>query len=350
MGKAAIYNPYLDTLGGGERYTLTFAKVLAEVGYDVDIEWHDKSIKDKLSKRFALKLAQNINIIESINRGENYDICFWVTDGSIPTLRSRKNYLHFQVPFHDVNGKSLLNRMKLYRINKIICNSNFTKKVVDKEYGVDSVVLYPPVATDLYKPKRKINQICYISRFSNLTQYKGHEILIKQFKKLVKDVASSTGKKFVDWKLIFAGGTEVGAGEYLKKLKLQSKGYNIEFVESPTVEKLKDIFGQSKIFWSASGYGVDEIKNPEKTEHFGITLVESMSAGCIPIVYNAGGYKEIIGNGKNGYLWQNGKELIDITKKLVNESGLIRTFSKEAILASRKYGYEEFKKEVCNIV
>ena len=350
MGKAAIYNPYLDTLGGGERYTLTFAKVLAEVGYDVDVEWKDKTIKEKLSKRFGLKLPKNVNIVDSVNRGENYDVCFWVTDGSIPTLRSRKNYLHFQVPFHDVNGTSLLNKMKLFRIEKVICNSYFTKDAVDKEYGVDSIVLYPPVATDLYKPKRKINQICYVSRFSELTQNKGHEVIIKQFKHLVKDEVGRTKKGFENWKLVLAGGTEVGAFEYLKRLKRLSRGYNIEFVESPTVDVLKDIFGQSKIFWSGSGYKVDETKSPEKTEHFGITLVESMSAGCVPIVYDAGGHKEIIGNKQNGYLWKDKKDLLRLTRNVVKEKYLLKTISKNAISSAKRYGYETFKKEVLQII
>jgi len=244
--KAAIYNPYLDTLGGGERYTLTFAKVLAEIGYDVDIEWKEKSILDKLSKRFGLKFPSNLKIVDSVNRGENYNLIFWVSDGSIPTLRAIKNYIHFQFPFHDVNGSSLLNKMKLFRVNKIICNSKFTKNVIDKEYKVDSTVLYPPVGTDIYKPKRKINQLCYVARFSNLTQNKGHDVLIKQFKKLVKE------KKFQDWKLVLAGGVEVGSDVNLKNLKKLASGANIEFVESPSLEVLKDIFGKSKIFWLIS--------------------------------------------------------------------------------------------------
>ncbi|MEK7168643.1 MAG: glycosyltransferase [Patescibacteria group bacterium] len=342
--RAAIYNPYLDTLGGGERYTLTFAKVLAEEGFDVDVEWKNSDIKEKLSKRFGLKLPSNIQVVDSVNRGEIYDLIFWVSDGSIPTLRARKNYIHFQFPFHDVNGRSLLNKMKLFRVSKIICNSEFTKKVIDREYGIDSIVLYPPVATEIYKPKRKINQFCYVSRFSVLTQNKGHDILIKQFKKLVKE------KKMAGWKLVLAGGVEVGADENLRKLKYLAKGYNIEFIESPTVEVLKDIFGKSKIFWSGAGFNEDEKKNPEKVEHFGITLVEAMSAGCVPVVYNAGGPKEIIDNGKNGYLWQNGKELINITKKIVSESGALKKLSNEAIKSSKKYGYEEFKKQIKEII
>lgn len=342
--RAAIYNPYFDTLGGGERYTLTFAKVLAEEGYDVDVEWKDASIKEKLSNRFGLKLPTNLKIVDSVNRGEGYDLIFWVSDGSVPTLRATRNYIHFQFPFHDVNGSSLLNKMKLFRVNKIICNSAFTKNAIDKEYGVESVVLYPPVATDLYKPKRKLNQICYVSRFSNLTQNKGHDVLINNFKKLVKE------KKFKDWKLILAGGTEVGADLYLKKLKSMAKGTNVEFLESPSVDKLKDVFGNSKIFWSAAGFGEDEKRNPEKVEHFGITLVEAMSAGCVPVVFKAGGYKEIIDNGKDGFLWQNSKELIAQTKQVSYTSELLSEISKEAVKKSREYGYEKFKTKIKDIV
>lgn len=344
MGKAAIYNPYLDTLGGGERYTLSFAKVLAESGIDVDIQWHDLSIKDKLSQRFGLKLPDNIKIVENINRGEDYDICFWVSDGSIPTLRARKNYLHFQVPFHDVGGSSLINKMKLFRVNKVICNSDFTKKVVDKEYSVESVVLHPPVPTDLYKTKRKQNQICYVGRFSNLTQNKGHEVLIHQFKILQKT------KDFKDWKLVIAGGTEVGADEYLLRIKSLVKKSNIEIIESPSVDKLKDIYGLSKIFWSASGYGLDENKYPEKMEHFGITLVEAMSASCVPVVFGSGGHKEIIVNGFNGYLWQSKGELQRITKSIVQNKGEISNLSKNAVESSKKYDYEIFKEQVLQII
>lgn len=344
MGKAAIYNPYLDTLGGGERYTLTFAKALAESGYEVDIEWKDTSIIETMSKRFGIKLPKNISIVRSVNRGENYDICFWVSDGSIPTLRSRENILHFQVPFKDVNGTSLLNKMKLFRVNKVICNSYFTKKVVDKEYGVDSVVIYPPVEENMFKPKRKENTICYVGRFSNLVQNKRHDILIDSFIKLTKY------KEFVSWKLILAGGTEVGNGDYFKKLKDKSKNYNIELIASPSFNQLKDIYGKSKLFWSASGYDVDGNKNPEKTEHFGITLIEAMSAGCVPLIYKAGGHIEIVESGKNGYLWNSRADLLHFSKMIINESKLLTTLSKAAIKSVKKYDYKNFKNQVLQII
>lgn len=197
--RAAIFNPYLDTLGGGERYSLAVALALAAKGYSVDVQWKSPSIKRRLEERFGMEL-DGINFIKDVKRGDGYDLCFWVSDGSIPTLLARMNFLHFQVPFHGVNGKTLINKMKLWRIKKVIVNSNFTKVFIDKEYGVDSVVVYPPVAVEKIKPKRKENIILFVGRFSELKQAKNQDVLVKTFKRLYDSGYSG-------WKLILAGGS-----------------------------------------------------------------------------------------------------------------------------------------------
>jgi glycosyltransferase involved in cell wall biosynthesis len=338
--KAAIYNPYLDTLGGGERYTIAVATTLAKFGYRVVIEWSDPSIKEKIQNRFGIKL-ENIEFSQSVNRGDGYDLCFWVSDGSIPTLRSRKNILHFQIPFTNVKGKSLLNKMKLLRIKKIICNSNFTKKFIDKEYGVNSAVLYPPIDIKNITPKRKENIILNVARFSKLKQAKRHDVLIESFKNL---------KNIGNWKLILAGGTEVGTGDYLDKLIEKSKNYPITFLENASFKEIKNLYGKAKIFWSASGYGIDDEKNPEKMEHFGITIVEAMSGGAVPIVYNGGGHKEIIKNGVNGYLWETKEALVKATDIIIKDTKVWNILSKNANIDSQKFGYERFEKELLELL
>ena len=342
--RVAIYNPYLDTLGGGERYTLGFAYVLAKNGYDVDINWIDKSILSTLYDRFGLKSIPNINIVSDVKRGEDYDLCFWVSDGSIPTLRAKRNFLHFQVPFKNVNGKSLLNKMKLFRVEKVIVNSNFTKKVIDKEYGIDSLVIYPPVDTFCIKRKRKEDIILYVGRFSDLIQNKRQDLLINSFKKLIKD------EKFRSWKLILAGGVEVGADQYVSILEKQSLEYPIEIIKSPSFSQLQNLYGTAKIFWSAAGKGENESVNPQKFEHFGITLVEAMAGGCIPVVFAGGGYLEIINSGVDGYLWQEKDDLIKITKSLLLEKKKMIEISNNAIEKSKNFSQEVFENKVTNLL
>ena len=125
--KAAIHNPYWDTLGGGERYTASFAQALLKEGYSVHVDWKDNKILKKIENRFSLNL-KGAKVVRDINRGDGYDLCFWVSDGSIPTLKSRNNFLHFQFPFKDLNGKSLINRMKFMRIKKNNCKFRIYKR------------------------------------------------------------------------------------------------------------------------------------------------------------------------------------------------------------------------------
>ena len=334
--RAAIYNPYLDTLGGGERYTVAVASALVNAGYKVDIEWKSKSIKKRLEERFGIDLS-GVNFVRDIKRGDGYEVCFWVSDGSIPVLRARKNLLHFQVPFHDVGGRTLLNKMKLFRINKIICNSHFTKEIIDKEYGVNSVVIYPPVSVSKIKAKRKQNWILFVGRFSQLTQVKNQDVLIKAFKKF--------SKEFTDWELILAGGVEVGVGDYLEKLKKLAEGYPVRIIESPSFKEIVSLYGQSKVFWSAVGFGINAKKEPEKVEHFGISVVEAMAAGTVPIVYNAGGYKEIVADGETGYLWKKKRELVTKTINLIKTRGLLIEIAERTKAASRIYDEERFEQE-----
>jgi len=341
--KAAIFNPYLDTLGGGERYTLSFAKVLLEQGWDVDIQWMGESIKKMIEKRFGID-TDNLRIVNDVKRGSGYDLCFWVSDGSVPLLSARKNILHFQVPFRNVEGRSLLNRMKMIRINHIVCNSNFTKRIIDEEYGIKSIVIYPPVDTESIKPKRKEKIILYVGRFSQLAQSKGQDVLVKAFKKLLRS------KTIGRWRLVLAGGVEVGVGDYIKKLEKEIKGYPIEIIKSPDYKTVKDLYGKAKIFWSAAGYGSNEKLHPEQVEHFGITTVEAMSAGAVPIVHKAGGSREIIEDGKTGFLWRDEKEMISLTKELIADRNQILSLSNNAMVASKRYGYEKFEKGIVGLI
>lgn len=335
--KAAIYNPYWDTLGGGERYAISFAKVLSELNYSVDIEWNDNMLLNDIEKRFGIETSK-FKIVTDIRKGDGYDVCFWISDGSIPLLHSRNNILHFQVPFVNVKGDSLLNRMKLFRIKHILCNSVFTKNRIDGEYKVDSQVIYPPCDTSKIKPKRKENIILSIGRFSQLLQSKHQDILIEVFKSLCK-----TGIK--DWRLVLAGGTDIGGKKYFEYLKSLADGFPIDFLDSPDYRTIVDLFGRAKIFWSASGYGVNEEKYPKRVEHFGITVVEAIAGGCVPLIYNAGGHREIVNDNKS-LLWNKKSELINHTAKMISEPKYLKNMLSTIPDVVKNYSYERFKKEV----
>lgn len=346
---AGIYDPYLDTLGGGERYTLTLANFLMKSGWKVNIFWNNPEIALKIKERFGFNFKKenfiplSLGIFSRWQNTKNYDLFFWLSDGSIPWLFAKKNILHFQVPFHNVRGRNWLNKLKLKRINFVVCNSFFTKRFIDEEYGINSLVIYPPVAVEEFKPGKKENIILSAGRFSQLLQVKRQDLLIKIFKKMVE-----MGLK--GWELILAGGVEVGGEEYFDFLKKAADKFPIKLIKNPPLEELKKFYAKAKIFWSASGFGVNEDKEPEKVEHFGITTIEAMAAGVVPIVIKKGEASVIIKQGENGFLWEKEKELINFTFALINNPQKLQKLSSKVVKSSQNYSENKFWEKFYEII
>ena len=340
--KAAIYSPYLDALGGGERYVLSVARVLLEEGWNVDIEAKDEDLTQKVKERFGFDLGK-AKITQSVKRGDGYDLMFWLSDGSVPILFARRNIFHFQRPFYNVDGKSLINRMKFIRIKKVVVNSYFTKKWVDREYPKESIVIYPPIDIERFRSRRKEKLILYVGRFSELGQAKRQDILVKNFMKMV-----DLGIK--DWELILAGASDVGRTKNTDKLIEESRNYPISILENPNFKEIVNLYSKARIFWSAAGFGVNEQRSPERTEHFGITVVEAMASEAVPIIFEAGGHKEIVNNGKNGFLWRFEEDLRNKTSELINDKYKLKNMANIAKRDSVKYSYERFKKEIIDLI
>ncbi len=342
MKKALIVSPYLDHLGGGERYMLSTAAALESLGYEIYFSWDNIEEIAKLSSMLGIELRDprlypNIKKLYFSNNPADmylstrgYDVVFYLSDGSIPVLGGKKNIVHMQVPFHGVGGKSLKNSLKKIFIHKVVVNSQFTKNVIDKEYGINSVVLYPPVSpiTEIL-PKEQV--ILSVGRFEPSLNTKHQDILIEAFKVLSPQIPT--------WKLILAGGSS--SDDWLNALKLKSAGLPVTFATNVSHDELSSLYAKSTIYWHAAGYKVDELKNPELTEHFGISTVEALSAGCIPLVVPYGGQREIITD--DTFHWQSIEELILKTKREIEKSSNLD-------VNINKYSLDEFKKQLVSIL
>lgn len=388
--RAAIYDPYLDTLGGGERYCLTVAELLLQNDYDVDLFWSgDPDLIKKAIDRFGLNLSK-LNIVKDIFNDipqkvdaiedkeslvrisshhqihpnfiqklrsnlikfkitRQYDLFFYLSDWSVPFLFSPNNLLHVQVPFSaKISFKDkILNIIKLSFFKGIICNSQFTQNFAQKYFGKRCLVIYPPVDVQKFSSTSpKENIILSVGRFDNLLNSKKQDVLIQAFKEVFKTNHSS------NWKLILAGGSldVEGKNLYLKHLRNLASDFPIEFCVNPDFNTLLDIYAKSKIYWHAAGYGIDEQVHPENTEHFGIAPVEAMASGLVPVVIDKGGLPEIIDDGKNGFLWHTTDELVAKTNLLINSDQLLNENSKAAIIKSQEFSKEIFTRNFLKLL
>lgn len=351
--RVALYSPYLDTLGGGERYLATIAEGLAPKN-QVDFFWDDQNIVRKLESRFNLDLSnvgtvydvfkKRVSLIKKIVMLRNYDLVIYLSDGSIPTPLSRKNVLHFQVPFILKDGRRISNKLKLARYDAVICNSIFTKKYIDETYGVVSRVIYPPVDFSYFRPRggigRKENLIVSVGRFSSIFGGKKQDVLIDVFRDFHKD--------YPQWSLIIAGGSS--DEKYVKNLVAKAEDLPIKILTNISAENLKELYVRASIYWHATGYSEDLERYPERAEHFGISVVEAMAASCVPVVFEGGGLTEIVDNTKNGFLWEDKDGLLLRTKKLANDRKLREKLAGHAKAKARNFSKERFTEEFTKIL
>lgn len=349
--KIGVYDPYLDSLGGGERYVLTLAELLSEKE-EIEIFWNDGNIKESIENRLNLrmdkvKFVDNIftrdkNLLQKLILTRKYDIIFFLSDGSIPTIFSKTGILHFQVPFKHISRQTLINKIKLTRFQKVVCNSQFTKKFIDKTYGVNSLVIYPPVDLGSFKPQLKKNIILNIGRYTKSLHNKKQEILIDAFKEIFS--------KTKEWELVLAGGVMPEDKNYVEELRSKAGGLPIKISTNISFAELKTLYGQAKIYWHAAGFGEDEENHPERMEHFGITTVEAMSAGCVPVVFAGGGQKEIVDNEDSGFLWKDIEKLKTQTLTLIKDEKIREEIALKAQDRSKDFSREKFCRSLNEII
>ena len=93
------------------------------------------------------------------------------------------------------------------------------------------------------------------------------------------------------------------------------------------------------------GFGIDPEKNPENTEHFGMTTLEAMSSGCIPLVVPYGGQREIVEDSQ--FFFETMDELCEKMKRFeAMPSGQLHELSKTQRERSSFYAEEKFVKEI----
>jgi len=349
--KIGVFDPYLDDNGGGEKYMMTIAKCLSEK-YEVDIFWNNEVDLLNIEKRFSLDLSK-VKLTENIFRypfvkkqiaSMKYDAIVILSDGSIPILSSRKIYLHMQQPMlHSVSGKD---KLKLRKITNIFVNSKFTQNFIEDNYKVQCNLLYPPVSI-FGNYAKKENIIFHVGRFRILNvkseDYKKQQVMIDTFKNLVNGGLKS-------WRFLLAVSLPNLDDPAFVKMKNSAKNYPIEFLINSSKDELWEKGSKAKIYWHATGFGEDLQKNPQLAEHFGISTVEAMGAGAVPVVIDAGGQREIVSDGVNGFLWKNLDELGEKTLKLINNPDLLKSLSRKAFERSKDFDEESFSKKVFEII
>lgn len=353
MRKIAIYSPYLDTFGGGEKYILTIAEEClrdsqVEILLDSHLSGIDMvSILNSQAQIHGLKLNQAKLVEAPLGAGiafwrkflflQKYDWLIYNTDGSLFVPSAKHNLIVYQIPVKNANFKhSFWERIKQASWHYALFNSHFTKNIVQNTWSIKGEVLYPPVDVDILRPLRKQRVILSVGRF---VEVKKHDVLIKAFKKLV------SGRELKNWSLVLAGSLQDKV--YFERLKQEASRIDIKFYPDISRGELIKLYGEASIFWHAMGFGQS---NPKDFEHFGISVVEAMASGAVPLIFKGGGLPEIVADKESGFLWQTIDDLTEQTLELVRLPELMNKVSLQAIVRAQKFSKSHFQSRIRKII
>ncbi len=364
--KIGLYSPYVPVhAGGGEKYFFDVARSLADLGHQVivllenQIDANENFLRE-VKEKYQLFLGTSLDgitfqhsplgaahsALEKLQFTKQFDMLYLVTDGSLFFSLAKKNILHIQIPFTQ-SKTSFIDKLKLSNWSIRNANSQFTQHVVEKSWQTHiQFVHYPmidiPQAT--YEEKKKEKVILSVGRFFDHLHSKRQDVLVTAFKEMV----DRQPKLMKGWKLVLVGPIE--DSRYAERVKELAKGYSIELHHSLSRTELLKYYQQATFYWHAAGFEVDEQLNPEKVEHFGISTVEAMNFGCIPLPVGKGGQIEVLGSSLKNLAWQKTEELTKMTASIIENDELRHELAEKAVTRAKNFGKDPFIKTLTEMI
>jgi len=350
--KVAIYNPYWSSLGGGEKVVTVLGEVLSKnKNTEVAFLFTEENFsKENLAKYFSADLAsiktervKNLSEVKSASK--QCDVLFALTNfRTIPSKAKATVYI-LQAPYGKINAASAFRklfqgktkesakdfyRMRLLKrskhISRVAVYSEYVRTSLLHHHSIDSFILSPPIDDFFLDGIKKEKIILSVGRiFSGLYNQKRYDVTTKVFRELCK-------KELHNWEyhIIGSAANDDRTRKMLTQLQEANKNFPVHFHLNEPYSKLKEWYNKASIFWHAAGFDVDEENFPERAEHFGMSTLEAMSANTLPIVINKGGQKEIVHDGKNGFLWKSTEELKSKTIEVAHNEKLRKEISLNA--------------------
>jgi glycosyltransferase involved in cell wall biosynthesis len=361
--------------GGAQRVCLKMIQALKEANHEVTLITLTKTDWSKVQKmlgevirpdREVVLLRRNFRgfdaykpllaalLLQNVRRKLKLDLVINSQADVLP-IRADMQYVHYPT-FSDFENAGInlkYSRSLFWRIyiapykfmhrffanylstGLLVTNSSFSKRAIWKHVGRNSIVVFPPVEIEAFanaaKDAVKKDGVVSCGRYS---PEKNYEYVLEVANRLrnveFAVVGSFSGKK---------------STVYYEKLRqiVSSKGLeNVELLHGVQFGDLLRHFGEAKVYMHAM-----------KNEHFGITVVEAMAAGLIPVVFRAGGPWEDILKKKQGYFgfsYQDQDEASAIIKMLMANNDLRSEIVNRNAIYVNQFSGSVFEKQFISLV
>jgi alpha-1,2-mannosyltransferase len=167
----------------------------------------------------------------------------------------------------------------------VLTNSQYCRKVIYNTLGIDSKIVYPPVDVETFREtvlKSTIQREDIILVISRIAPDKQIENAI-ELAKILRGRGIGRKKKG----MVIAGNVHHYDEQYYQELKKMIADYDLsDYISLQTnisFSKLVQLMQLAKVYF-----------HPRIDEHFGISSVEAMASGLVPIVSDIGGHTEFV--------------------------------------------------------
>jgi glycosyltransferase involved in cell wall biosynthesis len=316
---ANVVHISLNARGGGERLAIATIKALSSMAIDVELATIEKPdvvlIRDAYGTeiRRDVKKMRTLNILQEYGC-QNYSITVNTHGDMLPfyhkdfTKNNAITYCHYPIAGYLIDcgdpdylavlenlcllgmAPELRNRYyhtartayaKMMLNSTVLTNSEFSQKAIFKAFGVDSIILHPPVDVDVFRNASlssniRDDSILVISRFHPTKKIENAIRLAKLLR-----------QNEIGIRMNIVGNMPLDGSGYFNYLRHLVRHYHLEdfiqFEINVRYDRLLDLMRRSKVYL-----------HPLPGEPFGISTVEAMSAGIIPVVPDIGGHTEFV--------------------------------------------------------
>lgn len=348
-----IASPYEFTIGGGEKYLSFLMKYFMQKNYKIifftitnietvmnTLNYYHENCSNIFISNYNLLNCEKLKHI-------NFKYFIYMYNAGIihqyMHVSAATKIFHCQFPFDyqlprlNVEDKYIHDTLNSYQ--HIIVNSEFTKNALIEHYKsynyfTENIhIVYPPCikckTSQMYeKTKNTFIMLGRIFDYDSSANNKYFDVAISVFNKLSE----------YDYKLIIMGSVK-SKQQYDKLFNMIGDRTKIQILTDISDEDKNSYLQTSKYYIQLTGIND---KYEFNKEHFGISMIEAVDNGCIPISHNGGYPKYLIENNINGYLINDESDLLNLIINIL-ENRAPEISSKINI---DKFTYMEFFKNI----
>lgn len=373
-----VAHPSLNRGGGAEKVCLTIVNVLREKGYKVRLATIDKTDWRFLEERFGelSRPFEEVYVMKKMPIEGRFSQAFLTLSCFLPELfylriKNKQDVIvntygdlvdsiadisyinalperikHYcpQLGFSDsvawrffaqAYDLSLKGLDKVFTGNILLTNSKYTQSAVSKYLNRDSIVVHPPVDIEKFKGAaentNRENLVVTVSRFRR-----------GKYLELIPMIAKlADGVEFT-----IIGLADQASQSTIKDLTRKIKRFGmkdrVELLINQPFQKLIHLLASAKVFL-----------HTQSTEAFGISIVEAMASGCVPVVPRDGGpWFDILDReqGKYGYAYSSLREAAEKINLLMNDERLRTEISRRAFERAKRFDHSFFERKIVNVI